>query len=132
MAGDILIYESGNGGEVVIRGNDIVTVNGVENTPYLSMFGGADWWGNYLIPESPFLCQTEQVLKKTPLTSAGRITILNAINADLGYLNDIEGTKWNVQLFITNPNRLDIIINIDGQVFAYQWNPDTLYLTYQV
>ena len=140
---DLLIYETGNGGDILIRGNDAVQVYGYENSPYLAMFGGADYFGNYLIqnstlnvpgstPPALFSSQTEQVLKTTPLTSAGRITILNAMNADLAYLNNIPGTTWNITLSITGPDRLEALININGKTFAMNWNPDKLFLTYQV
>jgi hypothetical protein len=41
---DILIFETGNGGDMMLRNNDIVTVEGYENQPYLAMFGGNGSW----------------------------------------------------------------------------------------
>ena len=134
MISDILIYETGSGGDFLLRGNGLATVSGYENSPYLSMFGGNDWWGNAYIPDgnSLFSAQTEDVLNTTPLTSAGRVKIENAIKADLAYLDDITGTTYTVSTSIANANRLDIVITINGKVFNYQWNPDSLYLNYIV
>lgn len=129
---DILIYESGNGGDILLRGEDLVKVNGYENAPYLAMFGGSDWWGNYLIPDKPFNAKTENVLKSTPLTSNGRILIENAIREDLTFLNNIVGTTATWKVAIAQANRVSIEVTINGQVFNYMWNPDELYLTYIV
>lgn len=129
---DLLIAEFGNGGDLALRGNDLVGVTGIENTPYLSMFGGASWWANYMFPQNLFSSQTETALRINPLTSAGRIAIEQAANADLAYLNNIAGTIWSVDVTIPIPNRLEMAITINGQQFIYQWNPDTLFLTYQI
>jgi hypothetical protein len=37
---DILLVETGNGGDVIFTGNDLAVINGFENMPYLAMFGG--------------------------------------------------------------------------------------------
>jgi len=132
MASDILIYEAGGGGEILLRGKDVVTVNGYENSPFLAMFGGNKWLFNYLIPTDPYASQTEQTLATTPLTSAGRVIIERAINADLNYLKQISGTTYTIATAITAPNRLEITININGQTFNLTWNPDTFYLTYTI
>jgi hypothetical protein len=132
MISDVLIYEDGNGGELVVRANDLVTITGYENAPYLSMFGGSDWALNYLVPDSPYESKTEETLRNTPLTSSGRLKIQDAMISDLSFLNDIEGTKWSVDVTIVGVNRLSAVITINGQQFNYSWDPDELFLTYQV
>lgn len=129
---DLLIIETGVGGDLVQRGNDIATVAAYENSPYLAMFGGDDWWGNFMIPNNPFQSQTEDVLNTTPLNSSGRLRIEDAANADLSYLNNIPGTTWKVVTTITAPDRVKINIDINGQQFDLGWNPDKLFLTYEV
>lgn len=132
MITDVLIYESGGGGEILIRGNDVATVSGYENAPYLALFGGGDWWGNHLCPGNEFLAKTEAILKITPLTSSGRIAIENAIKSDLSFLSNIPGTTWNVSTAVVSPSRLDMVITINGKEFNYLWNPDLMFLKYQV
>lgn len=129
---DLLIYETGMGGDLLLRGNDLVGVAGYENAPYLAMFGGSDWCGNFLIPNNPFNSQTETVLRNVNLNSAGRVAVEEAIKADLSFLNDIPGTKWSVSTTIAGNNRLEINISINGKQFNYVWNPDTMFLTYQI
>lgn len=133
---DILIKEAGNGGDLVLLGNDLAAASGYENGPYLSMFGGDAWWGNaFLQDEEPsvrFSSQTERTLREVPLNSAGRIRIEAAINADLAWLRDISGTTVAVATTITSDNRLDINITINGRTFYYQWNPGADFLTYRV
>ena len=61
---DLAVIENGNGGDIQVFGNDLAIVNGIENMPYLGMFGGnleqstvdnevtefsLDWWGNDLL-----------------------------------------------------------------------------------
>jgi hypothetical protein len=130
---DIFIQEQGSGGEIIIRNNDVVTVNGVENQPYAAQFGGSEWIFNdlFLVDDQKFTATTEQALLNNPLTSAGRITIEAAMNADLAYLPDaIPGTSVTISTSIPQKNRLDATIEIDGQTFGLNWNPDGSFLNY--
>lgn len=129
---DVLIYEVGEGGDILLRGTDLARVNGEENGPYLAMFGGSDWWGNYLVPRRPFQSKTETVLRNVTLNSAGRLAIENAAKEDLGYLTEIPGTSFTVIATLVDKDRVDIDIKIDGQTFYYSWNPDTLFLTHRI
>lgn len=131
---DLLLIETGSGGDCVLRGNDLVTTTGVENEPYISMYGGRVYWGNNLLmADAPFLATTENVLREVPLNSSGRITIERAVQADLTTLkNSIPGTEIKTIITILKDNFLSIEINISGQQFYYLWNPDTLFLTYQI
>lgn len=131
---DLMLYETGDGGDLQLNGGNLSITTGVENEPYISMYGGADWWGNnLLIPTQPFLATTEKVLREVALNSSGRIRVQQAVDADLLPLkNSIAGTTITTTVTITNDNRLSIYIDIDGQSFYYLWNPDTLFLTYKV
>ncbi len=131
MISDLLLIEMGGGGDLTLRGNDLASITGYENTPYLALFSGNDWWGNYLLTDQ-ILCETEDILNTTPLTSAGRVQIENAIKSDLKFLNNIAGTSYTIATSITNSNRIDIIITINGQQFNLMWNPDKAFLTYQI
>jgi hypothetical protein len=131
---DLVLIETGNGGDLVLQGNDLAIATGYENIPYLSMFGGADWWGNeFLDPAQQFNSLTESALKQYALNSAGRVEIEKAINADLEYIAaNVPGTKVSVVTTIVSDNRLSIVITIDGQTFSYLWNPITGFLTYVI
>lgn len=131
---DLLLIETGNGGDLKITGSDLEVILGLENMPYISMFGGSDWWANDLItePTQRMQSQTEEALLNNALNSSGRLNIIRAIEADLAYLKEETGAVILVDASIVNPDRLDISITINGQQFFIQWNPSTAFLNYKV
>src|SRR5689334_724191 len=97
---DLYLGETGGGGDFTLLGNDLAVDDSIGTAVYLSMFGGNveadttnriqgvqyfDYWGNVFIddPILQFNSLTERTLNKTPLTSAGRVIIENAIKKDL-------------------------------------------------
>ncbi len=132
---DLLLIETGSGGDLVLAGSDLVGISGLENQPYLAQFSGdGNNWINALLISDPviqFSSTTEQALKDNPLSSAGRVNIQNAMLADLQYLT-ADGTTVSVTATITKPNRLDVAININGKLFYYQWNPYIGFLKYSI
>jgi hypothetical protein len=119
---DLKIVNTLDGGDLEQTGNDLETVSGVENTPYLAMFGGSDWVGNFLT-DKPFNSKTEAVLNEVTLNSGGLMQIVDAMNSDLSYLSDIEGTVWTATATIIAPNRVKLSVTINGREFSYVWNP---------
>lgn len=128
---DVAIVEGGIGGDIVIQGNDLALVYGIENQPYLASFGGnieadtisniavdisEDYWGNaLLIPNNPnaqFNSKLERTLRLVPLTSSGRTKIINAITQDLQYLKDSLGDNIAIGVSIISDNWLQIQLNI--------------------
>lgn len=132
---DLTLIETGNGGDLILRGNDLAACEGFENMPYLSCFGGASWWGNDLLlpnQSNRFNATTEDVLKTVSLSSSGRQAILTAIGNDLKHLsNAVNGTKITQEVSISN-DRVEMNVNIDGKDFSMKWNPDEQFLNYQV
>lgn len=128
MVADILIYETLNGGDIVLNGADIVTVSGIENQPYLATFGGENWHGNAILSENPgvrFTSETERVMNETPLSSAGRLAIEQAAVRDTAYLKEIyPGEKVDVSVAIVNVNRIDVEIALAGTQMKVKWNPN--------
>lgn len=127
---DFQLFETGNGGDLLIKGSDVVVVDGIQNMPYLAMFGGNveqdtknkiteeqsfDWWGNNLLMPSnqsiQFNSRTERVINSTALTSSGRVIIENAIKDDLKFLSDF-GAEVSVTVSITATDRIDVNIRI--------------------
>lgn len=130
---DLLLIETGNGGDLKLTGKDLEVVKGYENMPYIAMFGGADWWANDLItePTHRMQSQTETALLNNALTSAGRLNIIRAIEADLDFLKET-GATVTVQASVTGPDRLEILINIDGEEIYMNWQPSQSFLNYRV
>jgi hypothetical protein len=126
---DIRITEQNNGGDMTLNNNDIAVVYGVENMPYLSMFGGPDFWGNDLLLQEKFrafLARTEQVMLSAALNSQGRATIEEAAKQDLQFLLEIvPNSTLTVQTRITDDNRLEMLITFNGQEINLLWNPQT-------
>lgn len=128
---DLAIVETGSGGDIQILGNDLAVVVGIENMPYLCMFGGnieqstidnqvvefsKDWWGNSLLMNSNPSIQmnsiVERTLNNTPLTSSGRLIIENAIKSDLEFLTPIIGSPVEVSVAIISDDRIDVSLRI--------------------
>ena len=134
---DLLKQERGDGGETVIRNNDIAMVRGYENQPYLAHFGGGNWIFNDLFlsnsPSAKFAAQTEQALLNNPLTSGGRIVIERAMNDDLEYMvENVPGTTVKITTNIDAVNRISGTVEIDGKTVAMNWNPDASFLNYSL
>jgi len=130
---DLLIRETGNGGDLVLRGNDLAMVSGAENMPYLSMFGGSDWWGNaLLLGESidlQFNSESEKAINEMSLNSAGRVFLENAIQRDLASLKNNSKSALVVSVSFISAERISIEINFDGAIIELYWNPATETLT---
>jgi hypothetical protein len=125
---DTVILETYNGGDISKIGNDVLTVNGFENMPYIAMFGGNpsqstptqrvvgeqnfDWFGNAF--ETDAILQTnsltERTLRSVALNSAGRVQIEQAVNADLEFMRTF--AKVTVVVSIISDDRVQIDINI--------------------
>lgn len=126
---DILLYESGDGGEMAILSNDLELGETLYQQVYLSLFGGNlkantridnliseelfDWWGNSLFfsenPSKQFNSKTERTLDNVALNSSGRLVILQAVKDDLSYLSELLNYNVDVELF--GVNKIRIIIN---------------------
>jgi hypothetical protein len=147
MTRDIKIYETGNGGDINVLGNDLESVYSFENMPYLAMFGGNveqstnqvgeddeqrfDYWGNSFLIDaaSQFNSLTERGLITTPITSEGRILIENLVRADLEFMRDfavvtvtvrvISDDKLNIDIGITEPS------NLQNLQFQFIWDAAT-------
>jgi len=126
---DIQVLETGNGGDIFLKGNDLVAVTGVENMPYLGTFGGdANWWGNDLLFSEnetfQFTSETNVLLNNVALTSGNRLLIEEAIKRDLQFLVDnVPNTVLTVRTQIISDNRLLIDVNFGGTNFYMLWNP---------
>lgn len=137
---DLLLIETGNGGDVVLNGNDFVLIDGLQNMPYIAMFGGnvelsnndesVDWWGNSLLmfnePDVQYISVLERTLTNIALSSASIQVIKRAVAEDLSFMQDFCDIKIDVQLI--GIDRISIYIKItklDGLEvveFNYLWN----------
>jgi hypothetical protein len=125
---DILLFEAGDGGEMVIQSNDLVLVETILQQAYLALFGGNveantvgdeiptqerfDYWANALLwPDTPskqFNSNTERTIQNTALNSSGRIKIQQAVENDLEYLKLIVNFEVSVSILSTNKVEISV------------------------
>lgn len=143
---DILIYESGSGGELSVQNSDIALIEQLYNQVYLALFGGnvavstlgnepagiirEDWWGNALLfpndPGSQFNSQTELALLQNALNSTGRVNIERAVKADLSYFGSIADITVNVVILSTNQVQIAVTLSQpssqQNKTFVFIWD----------
>lgn len=126
---DLAIFETHEGGDFQMNGNDILMYFGIENHPYLAMFGGNkeastsnivvdaqsfDFWGNNLLMKSDQSIQMnslfERGLDKIELSSSGRVRLVDTIKEDLKFMSSY--AKVEVVGVIPATDRFDVEITI--------------------
>jgi phage gp46-like protein len=127
---DLMIYETGSGGELQSNDGYIKTVEGLTNQVYLALFGGnieGEWWGNSLQnEENKFVSTFENELRNVSLNSSGIAALENSAKKDLEFLKkyadikiigSIPGlAKFKLEVELTQPNDISekIIFIWDG------------------
>lgn len=128
---DTYIVEHGDGGDMYLAGNDVRGVFGIENMPYLCMYGGtdnaADYWGNNLLQpnraDRQFKSETTAVGNSIALNSAGRLKVEQTIAKDLRRISDnIPGLKIEVIVYLNTLNRWDADITFTGIDLTELWD----------
>jgi hypothetical protein len=126
---DLAFLETGNGGDLMVRGNDLFLIEGWGNMPYLGMFGGNpvgvtkkrfegeqafDFWGNNLLMPQDESIQFNSLLEKKlteiPLTSNGRIQIQQIILQDLKFMKAFADIAVDVSFEYVDRVRITIKI----------------------
>lgn len=143
---DFSVYESGSGGDLILKGNDLSTTTSWYNMPYIALFGGNvaqltpterpdgeqqfDFWGNTLLfantPEIQYNSRTEKILNETPLNSAGRVRIEQAVKKDLDFMTQFADIEVEVTLTGVDRVRIDLQVteleNETSTIFTYLWD----------
>jgi len=142
---DLQLIETGNGGDLQKKGNDLAVLYGWENMPYLALFGHrggvtkssyavnefrSDYWGNFLFhpqePEAQFNSLTEDALHTIPLTSSGRLLIEDAIKSDLRFMQPFSEITVATEIISTNNLKITIRVvqpdNLQQKEFIFLWD----------
>ena len=122
---DLLIYETGDGGDLRVLNNDLALTTSLFNQVYLCLFGGNveastkgnelnnekrfDWWGNSLL-ELNFNSETERTINNVTLNASGRLKILQAVKNDLKPIDLV--ANYNVNVYLESSYRFKIVINL--------------------
>lgn len=120
---DLLIEESGNGGDLVLLNDDLVLTSDFSNQIYLALFGGNirsdngeqqnEWWGNEgLQEEEKSKSQFEKTLSEVVLNSSGLQKLESAANSDLQFLKKY--VNYTLELQILNKDSLSLYIQINA------------------
>jgi hypothetical protein len=143
---DLKVFETGNGGDLMLSGFDLAKALTFDNFPYLAMFGGNpkfttpperiqseqafDFWGNSLFfsdsPEQQFNSFTEAALESVDLNSNGRLKIEEAVKKDLKFMSPFANVSVNVSILGQEKVGIGISIvqpenNVNKQ-FMYIWD----------
>lgn len=130
---DILLYETGSGGDFSVLNNDLVLGDTLYQQFYLAMFGGNliastkqnylaneerfDYWGNSLIwptnKSRQFNSETERILQEIVLNSSGRLKVIQAVKNDLAYLSNV--INFEAEVNILTQNKISITITFTGK-----------------
>lgn len=146
MSKDILLYESGSGGELLVLNNDVSLVETLLQQVYLMLFAGQleanttgneiagrerdDWWGNALLfadsDAKKFNSNTERVLDSVAMNTAGRIDITRAVEDDLKSLEVIADVFVNVVILSHSKIKIEVKLqkpgDLESKVFQYIWD----------
>lgn len=150
---DTKLIETGDGGDLELSGNDLALIDGLQNMPYLAMFGGNpgeltegaklpdqqafDWWGNNLLFPNDYAIQFNSLLEKRlstiALNSSGRIQLEQAVKTDLDFM--LAFAEVTVEVLIVTVDRAQINIkiqepdNLQSNAFTYIWDATEQELT---
>ncbi len=143
MEEDLLLTETGNGGDLVIRDNDLVLTSNLSNQIYLALFGGNivddngelfnEYWANVqLSDESKYVSQFERTLNEVVINSSGLQRLHEAANKDLEFLKKY--VNYTLELSILNKDSISLYIdikapnNVEDKV-SIVWNSTTKTVT---
>jgi len=127
--GDVLLYQSNDGGEINVEAGLIEMSGGLETALYLSLFGGNEdcsgretcpftWWGNRdeIDPALMYKSETQFLLKELPATTGNLGRIEQAVKRDTKWLID-KKVASSVIISVTIPaiNSINISVDIEAQ-----------------
>lgn len=126
--GDVLMFQTNDGGEVTFIDGQPIMTKGFETAVYLSLFGGnreddgsednnLQWWGNFIItdPMEKYKSETQYQLLRLPITSASLLKLEEAAKKDLQWLLD-DRIASTVEISVSSPELNFVNFNI--KIFA--------------
>ena len=144
------IVETLDGGDLVLKGNDLEATDSLLNQPYPALFGGnviqgtdevdpntqgrGDWWANEMLFRNEINSQNnskfERALNTTPLNSEGVALLEEIALSDLSYLSDLADISVDIHVEAANRARIEIKIieleSLTSQIYVYLWDSTKL------
>jgi len=145
QAGDVLLFQTDDGGEINIANGLLEMSGGLETAAYVSLFGGNEnddglsenglnWWANFseTDPAFAYRSETQFLLKSLPATTANLRRIEDAAKRDLAWFIEKKvASSVVVSASIPGLNRVTITVDIEAQgeessfEFAENWKVST-------
>lgn len=141
--GDVLLYQTNDGGDINVDGGIVVMSGGLETAAYLSLFGGNEqddgrkdnplqWWGNLgEEPERQYRSETQYLLRSVPSIPANLRRIEEAAVRDLGwFVSSRAATSVSAAASMPGLNKVRLVVTIEanGQPavieFIENWKAD--------
>ena len=137
--GDVLLYQSVDGGEIEYSNGLALMIPGLETFVYLCLFGGNEddaggddrtlqWWGNIdeVDKTRQHRSKTQYIIESLPANTANLQRLERATKDDLKVMLDI-GLASSIEVQINLPmlNTVEIKLNIDGNtelIFTEVWS----------
>lgn len=141
--GDVLLYQTNDGGDINVDSGIVVMSGGLETAAYLSLFGGNEqddgrkdnplqWWGNLgEEPERQYRSETQYLLRSVPSIPANLRRIEEAAVRDLGwFVSSRAATSVSAAASMPGLNKVRLVVTIEanGQPavieFIENWKAD--------
>ena len=145
---DLLLCETGNGGDFIFENKDLKLTDGFSNQVYLGWFGGniggeerdredspqseqrTDWFGNSLLFEADLEfylnSELETLLNKSVLNSSQLIIIEETANFDLGFMGDFGEVSIEAEIQDLDKIKINAKIiepdNDENKTFSFIWD----------
>lgn len=127
MQGDVLLFQTDDGGNISLTNGQIDMTTGLETAVYLSLFSPEDWFLNDIAEtdDEKLSSETNKIIDTLPNVS-GNYSLLEQANLmdlqwliDNDYANEVTSSVSSDAI-----NRVNIQINVDKQIlnFSEGWN----------
>jgi len=127
MYKDLVIYETGDGGDLNLVNNDLELTHTLFYQVYMALFGGNieqdtdskiegleqrhDWWGNAMLPiENQFNSKTERELRNIIISGSSLQNLESIVKKDLAYFRPYGDISVQVSMIDYNKIEIGIII----------------------
>ncbi|NRA92522.1 MAG: hypothetical protein HRU26_07525 [Psychroserpens sp.] len=146
MKSYLKVVETLDGGDLVLKGNDLEGTDSILNHPYIALFGGNfrqstedvgdqdetryDWWGNDTILRNQISTQInssfERSLNEIPISSEGISLLEDIVLKDLSFMSDIADVSVSITALSSNSIKVSISIkkpeSLTDDVYTFIWN----------
>lgn len=143
-AGDVRLFNTVDGGEIIVENGLAELSGGLETAAYLSLFGGNiedpgdndslfQWWGNWdeTEPARQYRSRTQHLLRGLPATAFNLRRIEREAENDLAWMiTEGVATSVAVEAFLEDLNRIRIVVTIIGDeretalIYSANWRAE--------